>query len=165
MVLLTHRIPCFGRVPTICAYPIIMASRRSWHLTVRTRITLVALVLALAPLLFVSALSLSTLERARSIAVQTASEALREQTESDSRAGSPIKPTSTMRNSTASIIRLKPSSSTDREVSPMRPLHQSASGLRRMVLRRLRYVLTPRRWHLPVSISRSCARRSGRTAW
>jgi two-component system sensor histidine kinase/response regulator len=60
-----------------------MASRRSWHLTVRTRITLVALVLALAPLLFVSALSLSTLDRARSIAVQTASEALREQTESD----------------------------------------------------------------------------------
>lgn len=42
-----------------------------------------ALVLALVPLLFVSALSLSTLERARSIAVQTASEALREQTESD----------------------------------------------------------------------------------
>jgi two-component system sensor histidine kinase/response regulator len=60
-----------------------MASRRSWHLTVRTRITLVALVLALAPLLFVSALSLSALDRARSIAVQTASEALREQTESD----------------------------------------------------------------------------------
>jgi len=60
-----------------------MASRRSWHLTVRTRITLVALVLALAPLLFVSALILSALDRARSIAVQTASEALREQTESD----------------------------------------------------------------------------------
>ena len=60
-----------------------MAPRRSWHLTVRTRMTLVALVLALAPLLFVSALSLSTLDRARSIAVQTASEALREQTESD----------------------------------------------------------------------------------
>ncbi len=60
-----------------------MASRRSWHLTVRTRITLVALVLALAPLLFVSALSLSALDRARGIAVQTASEALREQTERD----------------------------------------------------------------------------------
>ncbi|MGQ9547106.1 MAG: cache domain-containing protein [Roseiflexus sp.] len=60
-----------------------MASRRSWHLTVRTRIILVALVLALAPLLFVSALSLSTLDRARGIAVQTASEALREQTERD----------------------------------------------------------------------------------
>jgi two-component system sensor histidine kinase/response regulator len=60
-----------------------MTSRRSWHLTVRTRIILVALVLALAPLLLVSALSLSTLDRARSIAAQTASEALREQTESD----------------------------------------------------------------------------------
>lgn len=42
-----------------------------------------ALVLALAPLLFVSALSLSALDRARGIAVQTASEALREQTERD----------------------------------------------------------------------------------
>jgi two-component system sensor histidine kinase/response regulator len=45
--------------------------------------TLVALMLALAPLIFVSALSLSALDRARDIAVQTASDALREQTEED----------------------------------------------------------------------------------
>ncbi|MCS6940532.1 MAG: ATP-binding protein [Roseiflexus sp.] len=52
-------------------------------MTIRSKMTLVALVLALAPLLFVSALSLSALDRARGIAVQTASDALRDQTEAD----------------------------------------------------------------------------------
>ncbi|PJF45553.1 MAG: histidine kinase, partial [Candidatus Thermofonsia Clade 3 bacterium] len=50
---------------------------------IRSKMTLVALVLALAPLIFVSALSLSALDRARGIAVQTASDALRKQTEED----------------------------------------------------------------------------------
>ncbi|MCS6842299.1 MAG: ATP-binding protein [Roseiflexus sp.] len=52
-------------------------------MTIRSKMMLVALVLALAPLIFVSALSLSALERARSIAVQTASDALRAQAEED----------------------------------------------------------------------------------
>ncbi|GIW00624.1 MAG: histidine kinase [Roseiflexus sp.] len=60
-----------------------MLTRRSFHLTIRSKMTLVALVLALAPLIFVSALSLSALDRARGIAVQTASDALRKQTEED----------------------------------------------------------------------------------
>ncbi len=60
-----------------------MSVRQPFRLTVRSKMTLVALVLALAPLVFVSALSLSALDRARGIAVQTASDALREQTEAD----------------------------------------------------------------------------------
>lgn len=60
-----------------------MLNRQSFRLTIRSKMMLVALVLALAPLIFVSALSLSTLDRARGIAVQTASDALRKQTEED----------------------------------------------------------------------------------
>ncbi len=60
-----------------------MLARQPFRLTIRSKMTLVALVLALAPLIFVSALSLSALDRARGIAVQTASDALREQTEAD----------------------------------------------------------------------------------
>ncbi len=60
-----------------------MSIRPPLRLTIRSKMTLVALVLALAPLIFVSVLSLSALDRARGIAVQTASDALRTQTEDD----------------------------------------------------------------------------------
>ncbi len=60
-----------------------MLTHRSFRLTIRSKIMLVALTLALAPLIFVSVLSLSALDRARGIAVQTASDALRGQTEDD----------------------------------------------------------------------------------
>jgi len=60
-----------------------MPIRRLSRFSVRARITLLALGLALTPLILVSALGLSALARARDMAVQAASEALRDQAEND----------------------------------------------------------------------------------